>query len=115
MKRLYRANTVALVVCLFFVGCDKPRSTGLVNSASPTVELTVDEFRKAATAPEWQRWFPKQTFYDKFGKPKRVATWSNNARLDYECKDGAATVKCLTSPDRVNQDKLWVIGVDQLR
>jgi hypothetical protein len=77
--------------------------------SSPTAQMTVDQFRQEILGRDF---IPKESFYEKYGRPLRTFTVADDAYLTYQCREGFVTVKCPAGPFQF-QDDIAPVAVDE--
>lgn len=78
-------------------------------ASSPTAQMSVDQFRQEILGRDY---IPKESFYEKYGRPFRTFTVADDTYLTYKCREGIVTVKCPTGPFQY-QDDIAPIAVDE--
>ncbi|BBO31094.1 DUF4339 domain-containing protein [Lacipirellula parvula] len=78
-------------------------------ASSPTAQMTVDQFRQEILGRDF---IPKQSFYEKYGRPIRMFTVADDTYLTYKCREGFVTVKCPAGPFQY-QDDIAPVAVDE--
>ncbi|WP_428308009.1 DUF4339 domain-containing protein [Lacipirellula sp.] len=76
---------------------------------SPTAQMSVDQFRQEILGRDF---IPKQSFYEKYGRPIRTFTVADDTYLTYKCREGFVTVKCPAGPFQY-QDDIAPVAVDE--
>ena len=69
----------------------------------------MDQFRQEILGRDF---IPKESFYEKYGRPLRTFTVADDTYLTYKCREGFVTVKCPAGPFQV-QDDIAPVAVDE--
>lgn len=77
--------------------------------SSPTAQLTVDQLRQQILGRDF---VPKESFYEKYGRPLRTFTVADDTYLTYRCREGFVAVKCPSGPFQF-QDDIAPVAVDE--
>ena len=78
-------------------------------NSSPTAQLSIDQFRQEILGRDF---VPKESFYEKYGRPMRTFTIADDTYLMYRCSKGFVTVKCPAGPFQY-QDDIAPVAVDE--